>query len=102
VLFYRFMVTGTDTEVPDGARGFITTRHAFGVDERQAARKVIRRLTDEFTTGASAHIWKSKAPALTIDKAWQIGFHQLLSAPNRGSTFYDEREGRGPLGDLSG
>jgi hypothetical protein len=98
--FYRFMIEGTDSEVPNGDRGFLTTRHAFGTDEAEATIKVFERLRKEFTSGASAHIWRSRAPALTVHSVKRIGWHQLFSAPNRGSTFYDEREGRGPLSDL--
>jgi hypothetical protein len=90
--FYRFSVHGTDERVPDGQRGFFTTRHAFASDETSAAAKVLSRLQHEFTAGASASVWKSGPPLMVIEKAWQIGWHELLSAPNRGSTFYDERE----------
>lgn len=90
--FYRFMVHGWDGSVAKKARGFFTTRHAFGPDEATARAKVLRRLSHEFTAGASAPIWKSGPPVMVIEKGWRLGFHQLLVAPNRGSTFYDERE----------
>lgn len=90
--FYRFMVRGTDEAVPDKARGFFTTRHAFGINEENAARKVLRHLQREFTTGASASVWRSGPPVLVIEEGGRIGLHQLLSARNQGSTFYDERE----------
>lgn len=90
--FYRFLVHGTDESVADNARGFFTTRHAFGGDEAGAEAKVLRRLAAEFTTGASASIWKSGPPRMVVEKSWRVGLHQLHSAPNRGSTFYDERE----------
>lgn len=90
--FYRFAVRGADQSVPSNPRGFFTTRHAFGVNEARAAAKVLGRLNHEFTKGASASIWNSGPPAIVIEKSWRIGLRQLLSAPNRGSTFYDERE----------
>ena len=89
---YRFMIQGTDQSVPDNARGFFTTRHAFGRDQEQATAKVLRRLEEEFTTGVSASIWKSGTPALSVEECWEIGPLQLFSAPNRGSTFYDDRD----------
>lgn len=90
--FYRFMVHGTDVRVPDNARGFFTTRHAFGGSPEQAAVKVLRRLRNEFTSGISASIWNSEPPLLVIEKCWEIGIHQLFAAPNQGSTFYDDRD----------
>ena len=74
---------------PDGVRGFCTTRHAFASTEEKAAEKVFARLTKEFTTGASAYIWQSDAPLLSIEESWRIGLSQLFAAPNKGSTFYD-------------
>ena len=90
--YYRFTVRGTDQGGPGNPRGFFTTRHAFGVNEARAAAKVLGRLNREFIKGASASIWKSGPPAMVIEKSWRIGLRQLLFAPNRGSTFYDERE----------
>ena len=90
--FYRFLIQGLDPRVPDEKRGFFTTRHAFGSNQDLAASKVFKRLVREFTTGASAHIWKSDAPVLTVEKGWEIGLHELFAAPNKGSTFYDERD----------
>ncbi|MFZ5720405.1 MAG: hypothetical protein ACOY5Y_13195 [Pseudomonadota bacterium] len=78
--------------MPDGQRGFYTTRHAFAATEEAAARKVIARLTVEFTRGVSAAVWRSDAPKLTIEEAWRVGLLQLSDASNKGSTFYDERE----------
>lgn len=89
---YRFMVHGTDVSVPNKRRGFFTTRHSFGRDQEQAAAKVLRRLSREFTSGASAQIWGSGPPDMVIEDCWKIGVHQLLAAPNRGSTFYDDRD----------
>ncbi len=90
--FYRFLVQGWDVHLGKDERGFFTTRHAFGADQQSAAEKVLARLRREFTTGASAKIWNSPAPALSIEKGWRIGLHQLFSAPNSGSTFYDDEE----------
>ena len=89
---YRFMVHGTDARVPDNARGFFTTRHAFGRTQEQAADKVLRRICREFTAGVSAGIWNSGPPVMVIEKCWEIGVYQLFAAPNRGSTFYDDRD----------
>lgn len=94
--FYRFFVHGSDPCLPDEVHGFYTTRHAWGTDEAQAARKVLDRLKLEFTTGRSARKWAGCPPAITIEEGWRIGWHQLWSAPNRGSVFYDSRiEGLG-------
>lgn len=87
--FYRFSIHGRDTEAADGTRGFYTTRHAFGASEQIAAKKVLKRLETEFTMGVSAHFWKSSSPAMTVEDSWKIGMHQLWSAPNSGSTFYE-------------
>ena len=92
VPFYRFMIQGLDPRVPEEKRGFFTTRHAFGSNQDLAASRVLARLAREFTSGASADIWTSDAPIMTVEKAWRIGLHELFAAPNRGSTFYDERE----------
>ena len=89
--FYQFIVHGRDEQVAGSKRGFWTTRHAFGVDQDAAAEKVLSRLIEEFTSGASATIWNSTPPALDIDEAKRIGWLQVLRTPNRGSTFYDER-----------
>lgn len=89
---FRFLVHGTDVRAPDNARGFFTTRHAFGRNQEQAAAKVLRRLSHEFTSGVSAPIWNSAPPVMVIEKCWEIGVHQLFAAPNRGSTFYDDRD----------
>jgi hypothetical protein len=90
VPYFRFFVHGRDRSRPEGQRGFYTTRHAFGSTQEIAAAKVLARLTHEFTIGASAENWRSGAPALEIERAWRIGWHQLSSAPNKGSTFYRE------------
>jgi hypothetical protein len=90
--FYRFLVHGVDPRVPDGARGFCTTRHAWAETEDRARAKVLRRLEREFTSGRSSRIWQSAAPWMTVEKGWRIGWGQAWSAPNRGSAFYDERE----------
>jgi hypothetical protein len=86
--FYRYLIHGWDPTLPDGTKGFFTTRHAWASDERRAAQKVRARLTEEFTTGASAAIWGAAPPRLSIEKAYRIGVHQLRSAPNKGSSFY--------------
>ncbi len=90
--FYRFLVHGCDPTLPGKEHGFYTTRHAYAANKEDAARKVRERLTQEFTSGVSARIWRAGPPALTIEDGWRIGLHQLWSAPNRGSTFYDNRE----------
>jgi predicted transcriptional regulator len=87
--FYRFMIHGRDPRHPDDVRGFFTTRHAYAATMDRAAEKVLLRLTKEFTTGVSAAIWNSDAPKMTVEDGWRIGIHQLRSAPNRGSTFYE-------------
>lgn len=87
--FYRFMIHGRDPRHPDDVRGFFTTRVAYAVTKEKAAEKVLLRLTKEFTTGVSAAIWNSDAPKLIVEDGWRIGIHQLCSAPNRGSTFYE-------------
>jgi hypothetical protein len=81
-----------DARFPADTRGFFTTRHAFAATEEHAARKVIAKLEHEFTAGASAHIWQAATPRLVIEESQRIGLHQALLSPNRGSTFYDERE----------
>lgn len=86
--FYRFMIHGRDPQHPADVRGFFTTRHAYGETEEKAAKKVLSRLEREFTTGASASLWRSEAPVMLIEDSRRIGIHQLLSAPNKGSTFY--------------
>lgn len=86
--FYRFLIHGWDPGVPKDDKGFFTTRHVYAADEHRAAQKVRARIVEEFTTGASAVIWGSGAPQLSIEKAYRIGLHQLRSAPNKGSTFY--------------
>jgi len=88
--FYRFMVHGRDPRHPDDVRGFWTTRHAFAATKEKAAEKVLLRLSREFTVGVSASLWNSDAPTMSIERGWKIGFHQLRSAPNKGSTFYYE------------
>mgnify|MGYP003383215466 CR=1 FL=1 len=87
--FYRFMIHGRDPRLPPEVRGFFTTRHAYGATREKAARKVLSRLEREFTVGASASIWSSDAPIMSIEESWQIGVFQLGSAPNKGSTFYE-------------
>lgn len=87
--FYRFMIHGRDPRHPPDVRGFFTTRHAYGATEEKAAGKVLLRLKREFTIGASASIWDSEAPIMSIEDGWRIGVHQLRSAPNKGSTFYE-------------
>ena len=99
--FYRFVVHGRDRRVPEGKRGFVTTRHAFGSDQASAAAKVLALLRREFTSGVSSHIWKSDTPMLEIEKAWPIGVHQLFCAPNKGSTFYDDRDQAAPDRDAA-
>lgn len=89
---YRFLIHGSDVMAPEGKRGFFATRHTFGADQEDAAKKILARLTNEFTKGPSAHIWKSAPPSMTIEKGWRIGWRELFSAPNNGSAFYDERE----------
>lgn len=96
--FYRFFVRGSDPSLPDDVRGFFTTRHAHAANEAEAARKVLRQLTQEFAFGVSAKIWSAGPPLLTIEKAWRIGIHELWSAPNRGSTFHDDRDSDGAEG----
>lgn len=88
--FYRFLIHGRDSSLPPDRRGFFTTRHAFASTEERAAQKIFDRLTREFTTGESAHIWRAGPPELSIERAYRIGFHQLRSAPNKGSTFYGD------------
>jgi hypothetical protein len=88
--FYRFLIHGRDSSHPPDTKGFFTTRHAFAPTEERAAQKVFARLTREFTTGASAHIWRAGPPDLSIERAYRIGLHQLRSAPNKGSTFYGD------------
>jgi hypothetical protein len=90
--FYRFLVHGVDERVPEEMRGFFTTRHAHATDQEAARAKVVARLEQEFTSGASAHIWRSCTPRLSIEKAWRIGLIEALKGPNKGSTFYDDRE----------
>jgi hypothetical protein len=87
--FYRFMIHGRDPRHPDDVRGFFTTRHAYAATRDKAAEKVMSRLTREFTIGVSASIWKSEAPKMSVEDGWRIGIHQLRSAPNKGSTFYE-------------
>jgi hypothetical protein len=89
--FYQFTIHGRDEQVAEGQRGFWTTRHAFDVNREAAAVKALALLAEEFTTGASATIWASSPPTLEIDETKRIGWLQALSAPNKGSTFYDER-----------
>lgn len=89
VPFYRFMIHGRDPRHPDDVRGFFTTRHAYAATKEKAAQKILLRLTKEFTTGVSAKIWNSDTPRMTIENGWRIGIHQLRSAPNKGSTFYE-------------
>ncbi|MEA1677482.1 hypothetical protein [Nitrospirillum sp. BR 11163] len=88
--FYRFIVHGVDKGRP---RGFYTTRHAYARTQQAAANRILVGVTKEFTTGASAGLWRSAAPTLTIEEAWRIGLGELFKAPNKGSTFYDERPG---------
>lgn len=87
--FFRFSIHGRDTDAAAGTRGFYTTRHAFGANEKIATERVLKRLETEFTTGVSSHLWKSSPPAMTVEDSWKIGVHQLWSAPNAGSTFYE-------------
>lgn len=87
--FYRFMIHGRDPRHPDDVRGFFTTRHAYAVTKEKAAEKVLSRLTKEFTSDVSASIWASEAPNMIIEDGWRIGIHQIRSAPNKGSTFYE-------------
>jgi hypothetical protein len=84
--FYRFLIHGRDPCLAE--RGFYTTRHAYADTQVAAAEKVLRRLEIEFTSGVSASIWSSDTPIMTVEDGWRIGLHQLLAAPNRGSTFY--------------
>jgi hypothetical protein len=100
--FYRFMIHGRDPRHPDDVRGFFTTRHAYAATMDRAAEKVLLRLTKEFTTGVSAAIWNSDAPKMTVEDGWRIGIHQLRSAPNRGSTFYEpETAANHPIADTN-
>ena len=83
------MIHGRDPRYPDDVRGFFTTRHAYGATEEKAAEKVLSHLKREFTVGVSASIWRSEEPLMLIEDGWRIGIHQLFSAPNKGSTFYE-------------
>lgn len=87
--FYRFIIHGHDPRHADDVRGFFTTRHAYAATQEKAAEKVLSRLTKEFTNGASASFWDSDPPVMSVEDGWRIGIHQLRSAPNRGSTFYE-------------
>ncbi|MFC0101672.1 hypothetical protein [Sphingopyxis terrae] len=85
--FFRFMIHGRDPRFPKDVRGFFTTRHAYAATQEKAAQKVLARLEREFTVGASASLWRSEAPNMSIEDGWRIGILQLRSAPNKGSTF---------------
>jgi hypothetical protein len=89
--FYRFLLHGRDSTLPEEVRGFYTTRHTWAPNEQEAAGKVLRRISREFITGRSARIWGGMPPLLEIEDVWRIALHQLWAAPNRGSTFYDSR-----------
>lgn len=86
--FFRFLIHGWDPSLPKDTKGFFTTRHVYAADEHRAAQKVRARIIEEFTNGASADIWGSGTPHLSIEEAYRIGLHQLRSGPNKGSTFY--------------
>jgi hypothetical protein len=90
--FYRFMVHGRDPDAEPGRRGFYTNRHAFAATESQAAAKVLDRLRHEFTAGASAPLWRSGAPIMSIEDACRVRLRELRSVPNTGSTFYEDNE----------
>lgn len=87
--FYRFLIHGRDPSQPKDTKGFFTTRHAYGASEQKAAEKVLAHLMEEFTKGVSASVWGVGPPSLTIEDVYRIGLHQLHSAPNKGSTFYE-------------
>ncbi len=91
--FYRFMVHGRDPDAAPDSRGFYTTRHAFAATESRAAAKVLERLRREFTVGASAPFWRSRAPTMSVESACRISLRELRSLPNTGSTFYEDNEG---------
>ena len=86
--FYQFLVHGRDEQAANSERGFWAVRHAFGVNQEAAAKKVLSRLARDFTTGASAATWNSAPPILVIDDAKRIGWHKANIAPNKGSVFY--------------
>jgi hypothetical protein len=91
--FFRLLVHGQDPTLPSGTRGFYATRQVWAPNVQIATDRLFRKLQQEFTTGESAHIWNSQPPHLNVERAYRIGAHQLLAAPNRGSSFYDERKG---------
>ena len=90
--FFRFLIHGDDPSLPPQTRGFFTTRHLPAKDEETARVRLFEMLEHEFVSGKSAHTWKAASPRLTVEDAYQIGWHQLLDAPNAGSIFYDERK----------
>ena len=86
--FFRFLVQDETRRSPTIGAGSIRP----AARSKNAADKVLARLTREFTRGASAPIWRSGEPILVIEEPYPIGLHQLLGASSKGSTFYDERE----------
>ena len=89
--FFRFIIhgQGISTDGRAGVAGFYTTRWAFAVTQDEAARKAIEAVKADWTTGPSSKLSPGCPPtSLTIDKGWQIGLHQICSAPNKGNTIY--------------
>lgn len=88
--FYRFVIHGSGKikAMGSAASGFYTTRWAFAPNEALAGAKAIRIVRREWLSGEYKDLCEGGAPTMTIDIATRIGMHQILSAPNKGYTFY--------------
>lgn len=86
--FYRFRIHGQGTSGA-GVAGFYTTRRAFAGSKEKAAAKALEAVRRDWTTGASSSLSPDGPPAsLTIEEGWEIGLHEIWSAPNKGNSLY--------------
>lgn len=90
--FFKFLIRGTDPQVPDRQRGFWAARSAFGASESVARAKVLDWVRRELTVGKSAAKWESDPPEVEVEESSPILLHELFHMPNTGFIFYDTRE----------
>ena len=90
--FYKFLVRGTDVNVPKRQRGFWAARSAFGSSEAIARGKVLEWIDRELTTGKLAKKWNSDPPEVQVEESSPVLLHELFQMPNTGFIFYDTRE----------
>jgi hypothetical protein len=89
--FFRFIIHGQGIAIEGraGVAGFYTTRWVFAATQDEAARKAIEAVRRDWTIGPFSKLSPGFPPtSVAIDQGWQIGLHEIWSAPNKGYTFY--------------